>query len=167
MGHYAAIIRFALWGILICAAAVQSQANATSDQQGNRNSQSNHRPTRGGQQIELMVPGFAANAPYQELRITKPAVAEANIQADSSQPTAEAAEGSANVIQEFVEFTGTAVGQLVAAGLILTFCWRVARRIQREEIAQRSVAALHRITYQRVQGRLRHSYATVISAKQR
>lgn len=108
-----------------------------------------------------MIPGFAANAPYQELRITKPAVAkiESGVESEvgselgsqagdaatnSSEATSQAAEGSANIIQEFVEFTGTTFGQLVAVGLILTFCWRVARRIQREEAEGRGNSLANR-----------------------
>lgn len=107
-----------------------------------------------------MIPGFAANAPYQELRITKPAVAkiESGVESEvgseissqagdatnSSEATSQAAEGSANIIQEFVEFTGTVFGQLVAVGLILTFCWRVARRIQREEAEGRGNSLANR-----------------------
>lgn len=161
MGHYAAIIRFALWAILVCAAAVQSHFSATADQPENRSQQQHHRPAEGRQQIELMIPGFAANAPYQELRITKPAVAkiESGVESEvgselgsqagdaatnSSEATSQAAEGSANIIQEFVEFTGTVFGQLVAVGLILTFCWRVARRIQREEAEGRGNSLANR-----------------------
>ena len=133
MKRYAAMIRFLFWAMLMCAAMVQSQASATPDNQGKKE---HVRPAGTRQRIELMVPGFTASEPYQQLRITM--TVNADTAAEAARPPREAAqssaaEGSATAIQGFVEFTGTATGQLVAAGFLLGFCWRVLRRIRREE----------------------------------
>lgn len=129
MKRYTIIIRFALWVTLICAAAVQSQAGTVSNNP-NGGKEQGSRPTGIWQRIELMVPGLTANAPYQELRITAQVAADTT---DADNPTDEATESSRTVIHQFVELTGTALGQLVAAGCLLMFCWQVFRRIRREE----------------------------------
>lgn len=143
MKRYTTIIRFALWGVLICAAAVQSQAGTVSNNP-NGGKEQGFRPTGIQQRIELMVPGLTANAPYQELRITTQLGADTTI--SSADPTAEpAAEGSATIIHQFVTFTGTALGQLMGVGFILSLFWRVFRRIQREERGGREGTATHRM----------------------
>lgn len=142
MKRYTTIIRFALWAILICAAAVQSQAGTVSNNP-NGGKEQGFRPTGLRQRIELMVPGLTANAPYQELRITTPLGTDTTI--SSADPTAEPAEGSTTIIHQFVTFTGTALGQFMGVGFILSIFWRVFRRIQREEMGGREGAVTHRI----------------------
>ena len=138
--QYTAIIRFALWIVLICAATIQSQVGAAADHHSTEK-QGNIRATGTRQRIELMVPGLTADAPYQELKITKQVEAgsDNNPEPDSEAASSEATEGSGTIIHQFVEFTGTAFGQLVAVGFIIVCCWSVCRRIQREEVGEKAL----------------------------
>lgn len=142
MKRYTAIIRFALWVTLICAAAVQSQAEAISNNP-NGGKEQGFRPTGIRQRIELMVPGLTANAPYQKLHITTQLGTDTTSSSDD--PTTEPAENSATIIHQFVEFTGTTLGQLMGVGFIFSLFWRVFRRIQREEMGGREGATTHRM----------------------